>query len=244
MRIHYGYLFSTADLFTSYVNHFYSKKAQATGGERYLIKLLLNGLYGYFGRNPYNPSALIVTQNELLELLSKHPIRSIIELTKELTLINYYPNKTNTTNKTLNIRPTLSNVAIASAITANSRVFINPFKCNPKNPCLYSDTDSVFLQYSLPSELIGNGLGQFKDELNGGIITRGLFLRPKCYGFETNTGIQKVVAAGFEKNELKLTDLESIIRGETVTHSRTILLRDNIKLTLTQKELTRTLTLN
>ena len=34
----------------------------------------------------------------------------------------------------------------------------------------YTDTDSVFLQHPLPQKLIGNELGQFKDELKGSII--------------------------------------------------------------------------
>src|SRR5262249_30742 len=120
----FGYLFSTFDLFSKYVNHFYRLKSLVKGGERFIIKSLLNHLYGYFGRNPYNPSTLVVNQTELLKLLSKHPARNVISLTNDLSLINYHPYKQISNNKTLTTRPANTNVAIASAITAQSRVYI------------------------------------------------------------------------------------------------------------------------
>jgi len=243
LKIHLGYLFSMTNLFSTYVNHFYTLKSQVTGGERFIIKQLLNGLYGYFGRQPYNLLTSIVTESEILELLSKHPVTSTTQLTPELYLILFKPQLDTSNYRISNTRPVNTNVAIASAITSNSRIFINPFKTDPSNPCIYSDTDSVFLQHPLEPKYIGKELGQFKDELNGDIICEALFLRPKTYGFITKTGIQKVVAAGFDNKELNFSDLKRVTRGEIINTTINILLRDNLKLTLTETELTRTLTI-
>jgi len=46
-----GYEFSSALLFNDYINHFYSIKANSSGPERYLAKLMLNSLYGLRGRS-------------------------------------------------------------------------------------------------------------------------------------------------------------------------------------------------
>ena len=56
-----------------------------------------------------------------------------------------------------------------------------PVKTNPENPCFYSDTDLVFTQYPLPSNLVRTKLGQFKDELKGDYITKVIFLKNKFY---------------------------------------------------------------
>ena len=46
-----------------------------------------------------------------------------------------------------------------------------------KYDCYYSDTDSIFISGKLPDIEIGYELGQMKDELNGGIITKAIFFR-------------------------------------------------------------------
>lgn len=88
-----------------------------------------------------------------------------------------------------------SNVAIAAAITSYTRIHMQKFKTNPKNPCFYSDTDSVFLQYPLSPEEIGLELGQMKDELNDKLILEAIFLNKKMYAYKTETH-SKVVIAG------------------------------------------------
>ena len=55
-----------------------------------------------------------------------------------------------------------SNIAIASAITSYARISMIPFKLD-EGVC-YTDTDSIFTGEVLPSEYVGNELGQFKLE--------------------------------------------------------------------------------
>lgn len=54
-----GYEFTKAELFSKYVHKFYEIKRTSTGAEKAKAKLLLNNLYGYFGRKQIG----IVTQN-------------------------------------------------------------------------------------------------------------------------------------------------------------------------------------
>jgi hypothetical protein len=48
---------------------------------------------------------------------------------------------------------------------------------------MYSDTDSIFTYQTLPANLIGPGIGQLKDELNGTTIDEAYFLGHKQYGY-------------------------------------------------------------
>ena len=54
-----GHEFYKAYLFTNYVNHFYDIKKNAIGPTRFIAKMHLNQLYGYFGRS----QELIITKN-------------------------------------------------------------------------------------------------------------------------------------------------------------------------------------
>lgn len=45
-----AYSYSKYNLFDSYIDHFYDKKKNSTGANRFIAKMHLNQLYGYFGR--------------------------------------------------------------------------------------------------------------------------------------------------------------------------------------------------
>ena len=77
----------------------------------------------------------------------------------------------------------MSNVAIASAVTAYARMHMIQFKNNEN--CFYTDTDSIGTTQKLPPELIGSELGQLKLEAT---ISKAVFLAPKVYGYETQDG--------------------------------------------------------
>lgn len=162
VHIQYGYMFSSGTLFKEYVHHMYNKKASATDQPelRYIYKLLLNGLYGYFGRKLFNPETKVVDSDALNGIISKFNIHFIVNLNAELSIVVYDPSWDREKNATQPLRPANANVAIASAITAIARCVINPFKRDSNNPIFYSDTDSIFVQHRLPAYLIGDGLGQ------------------------------------------------------------------------------------
>ena len=74
----YGYEHEKIYPFNDYIDHFYDKKI-AKGGERYITKLLLNGLYGFFGRKPIEEIIEVVDQNKLDRILKRFDTRFTIE---------------------------------------------------------------------------------------------------------------------------------------------------------------------
>ena len=76
----------------------------------------------------------------------------------------------------------MSNVAIASAVTAYARIHMIQFKNNEN--CFYTDTDSIFTDKPLDIKFMGKEIGLMKDEMNGIIINKGLFLGIKKYGYQ------------------------------------------------------------
>jgi hypothetical protein len=243
-RINFGYEFSTADLFSDYVNHFYSLKAQASGGEKYLVKLLLNGLYGYFARSPDNLESKLVNDQGFQDIINKHPILDEFDINQKYTMVLYNPKIINNSLIQVDGTPVLSNVAVAAAITAYSRVIMNPFKIDPNNPCSYTDTDSIFVQFALSANKIGLALGLFKDELNGQTIKEAIFIKPKCYGYKTSLGTEKVVIAGFPRGDVPFSALNGVLNGNTFTSTSNILVKDIKTLTIKTSQITRTLTIN
>jgi DNA polymerase elongation subunit (family B) len=82
-----------------------------------------------------------------------------------------------------------TNVAIAAAVTAYSRMIINNYKLLALNLGLdlfYSDTDSLVLNGKLPPEHIDSAtLGKLKLEHT---IKEGIFVMPKVYYLEDIDG--------------------------------------------------------
>lgn len=72
-----------------------------------------------------------------------------------------------------------------------------------------SDTDSIFIKDRLPDFEIGNDLGQMKDELNGQVINKAIFLGIKEYGYEYidiyGYRINKSVFAALSRDSISLS---------------------------------------
>lgn len=192
-----GYQFSKIDVFKPFVEHFYNIKVSSSGVERAFAKIILNSAYGSFGRSVVLGNVLITTkaQLEVLECLGHCLAAHIIDDVYHVK-VDLYPKyqqifdalnlESQTLIKDLILQiQTLysgSNMAIASAITAYSRMLMAEVINN--HGVLYTDTDSVFTTQPLPSNLVSSTeLGLFKDELNGGKIDRAIFLGPKQYYF-------------------------------------------------------------
>jgi len=243
IEMNYGYEFSSMDLFSNYVNYFYNLKSLATGGERYIVKLLLNGLYGYFARTTETFETIFSDNKAYKDIINRHPIIDELDITDNLSLTLYNPNITINSIEQSHRRPVLSNVAIAAAITSYSRIIINPYKIDTNNPCFYSDTDSIFIQYPLNPKLIGTSLGQFKDELKGDVINTAIFIKPKCYGYVLNSGLEKVVIAGFPIGDVPFNSLKSVLTGENIKITSPTLLRDIKTMSIKSTKITRTLSI-
>ena len=87
---------------------------------------------------------------------------------------------------------------------------------------VYTDTDSFFTTDLKPFlNMISDKLGDFKDELNGLVIDKAIFLGIKQYGYKyvdrDNKSITKSVFAGVKRNTLSLNDIEDMLHGKELT---------------------------
>ena len=226
-----GYEYSRYKLFNEYVNHFYNIKMNSTGSERFIAKLCLNTLYGYFGRK----LDLIETVNIHIDELEKYSvtriIKNIMQIDKDsLTLLLH----TNLNKDVLfaadkdigglefksnGFSFIKSNVAIASAVTAYARIHMIPFKL--KGNIYYTDTDSIIVDTKLEFSLLGKEIGLMKDELNGIEIEEAYFLGIKQYGYwyydKDGNRIEKSVFSGIERDSLSFAEIKELAEGKTIT---------------------------
>jgi hypothetical protein len=182
-----GYEFTKADLFSNYVKHFFEIKRLSKGVEKNIAKLQLSNLYGYFGRKQVSISTENVKNTNLHTHLITQIVKSVTPINSEYSTILSYSNINYPLLEKLNNELHCefegynslikSNVAIASAVTAYARILMIPFKIGPNT--FYTDTDSYFTSKPIDLSLLGDGLGQFKDELGGLLIKEAYFLGPK-----------------------------------------------------------------
>lgn len=142
----------------------------------------LNQLYGYFGRKLDCLETINIQNSELSHYLCNYVVKNILEVNEEVSILlvsRGFDSETaciidetfdiiGVTVNTRNTRPVMSNVAIASAVTAYARIVMMPVK---DENCCYTDTDSVITTVPLPKELMGSEIGLFKDELDGKLIS-------------------------------------------------------------------------
>lgn len=182
------YHFSKSYLFNKYINYFYDIKINSTGAMRFIAKMHLNQVYGYFGRRLNLIETKNVFKKDLLKYYGSHTILSEIDINEHIStllmstnvvfyLINEIKTETNVALST-SFRSIKSNVAIAAAVTSYARIEMMELKMlliNLKIKLFYTDTDSLFVDKPLPDYLIGNNLGQLKYELRGGYLKRAYF---------------------------------------------------------------------
>jgi DNA polymerase type B, organellar and viral len=234
-----GISFSKSILFDKYIEHFYKiKKYAKTVSERFIAKMHLNQLYGYFGRSRSLNITKIVDKKTLNNLLLTRVINSIIKIKDDLFIVLYsanlnfnlikHLNKFNINNN-INIKydntnkKIKSNVSISAAVTAYARIEMIKYKTLEGYIIFYTDTDSNFSNKPLPENFVGEEIGQMKDELKGKVIYRGLFLGNKkyCYQYFDDDNILQTISifAGIPKkkeNILTWDDFVKMSRGETI----------------------------
>lgn len=224
-----AYEFSSEVLFKDYIDHFYEIKRSSAGPQRFIAKMMLNNLYGTFGRALQGIKPLIINSQDAMGFLT------LLSSKSSLTHINNYyamilttGSSNNNNLEKLNTRlfednvstfsiPPRANVAIAAAVTSYARIHMMDLKLN--YDVLYSDTDSIFTTHPLPDHLIGSDIGQLKDELGGAIIDRAYFLGIKQYGYtykdQDGNKVDKSVWAGISRDTIPFDTIESIASGAT-----------------------------
>ena len=221
-----GYEFDTYPLFNTYVHDFFLEKKNSTGAKKFICKLHLNSLYGIMGRRQELIRTVNVRKDELYKYVVTSIIHSIISITDDTYVLLISDNLNTAIINQLNIKlnsdfksfqsPVLSNVAIASAVTAYARIHMIPFKLN--TDCYYTDTDSIFTKTKLNPSQIGNDLGLMKDELDGKLIKEAYFLGIKQYGYSYieplgGETVNKSVFAGVTRNSLSLMEIKQLHLG-------------------------------
>lgn len=132
----------------------------------------MNSLYGRFGMHPHRNNVVITNRDDALLLATAFPIIRTIPFSNQMELIEYYPVPkfealefglvdTALISKFIKDSPKYSetNVPIAAAVTANSRMIINQYKLYCVNHGIdiyYSDTDSLVVNSQLPAHLTLN----------------------------------------------------------------------------------------
>jgi hypothetical protein len=188
-------------------------------------KLLNNSLYGKFGMTDEMIKIEIINIEGTNESQLNKILDSFNAQIKDITIFdNYVVIVHNKFTPSINNKQDLFfddvihqmdiNIAIASAISAYSRIFMSQFKNNPNFKLYYSDTDSIFTDKPIPEHLIGSALGQLKLEH---VITKAVFIAPKVYGFIDDKGNEIIKAKGLTSNtivQLKVSDLQLLLKKD------------------------------
>lgn len=229
-----AHLFTKEIIFKQFVEDFYELKRIATEHNdpsmRYIAKLLLNSLYGLFGRKLDKIKTVVATPENRKELLTMHTVKNIIQIKENVELFLLHENLDYDLINKLNIEMSLklfnsmndvvkTNVAIASAVTSYARIHMMKFKTLPGINVYYTDTDSIFIDSDLPAEMIGESLGLMKDELKGGIIKKALFFGIKQYAYINDKDEVTTVFAGVPRNSLTWEAIEELQKNKKIVKS-------------------------
>lgn len=107
----------------------------------------MNSLYGKFGIHFNLPTYHVINKNDI----NSEEYNDLVDLENGYYLANH---------ATKGLTTPLSNVAIASAITALARLHMSQFKNNKNYNLYYTDTDSAIIDHPLSADLVGKNLGQ------------------------------------------------------------------------------------
>nr|YP_009693758.1 hypothetical protein [Inonotus obliquus]BBN21284.1 hypothetical protein [Inonotus obliquus] len=190
-----GFIFDTEDLFSKFVTDLYNirLKYPKTHPMNYIIKLLMNSLYGRFGINPNLLSYKFVNRKNF----NSSSYEDWIDFGDFILVGN--KDKANRI---------FSNVAVASAVTAFARIKMSAVKNRDDLILLYTDTDSAYTIGKLPDDLVSSTeLGKFKLEDS---YYKFIGLAPKVYGTLNTEGVEKTKVKGF-KDKVSLENLESLL---------------------------------
>jgi hypothetical protein len=229
-----GIEFEYKNLFSDYIFHFYDIKKSAKGSLKYLAKLKLNSLYGVFGRKQVNNKVINIKDFELDDYMGVMMVKNIIDYDNGYISLVIESGTDENLLKDINSiletdfkkyeTPINSNVAIASAITARAQMIMMDYKNNPDYDIYYTDTDSIFTNKPLPNDLIGDDIGEMKnetlDKFGVDFIDEACFIGIKKYGLSVTDqgGIKHSLStfAGVEKNTLTFDEVLRINKGEII----------------------------
>jgi hypothetical protein len=174
-----GYEFQEGLPFKSYMEKMYNLRMKYPKGDPMndIAKLLQNSLYGKFGMNSTGTVVDMFDindsdQKELLEsMLDAYglSVNDFVKIDNHVITIRDDISRFQYSEEMDMFHGTDVNVAVASAVTANGRMWMFMFKNNPDFKLYYSDTDSIFVVFKSDNtltDMIGADIGQLKLEYN------------------------------------------------------------------------------
>jgi hypothetical protein len=214
-KILWGYTFDKGYIFKEFIDILYDLRINypKTDPMNFIAKLLMNSLYGRFGMSDNFNEVTIIDESKYKSFENKHidTITSVMQLNKKyLITLEKEKDYLNVLLDNGSINHNI-NIAIASAVTAYSRIYMSQFKNNDDYKLFYSDTDSIYINKPLPSDLVSSTeIGKMKLE---GIYNKAVFLAPKVYGLATGTS-ETLKIKGVKKEaikNIKFKDLEKLL---------------------------------
>jgi DNA polymerase type B, organellar and viral len=238
-----GYKFDkVGGVFTKYIEEFYRIKSTTNNSVmKSIAKSLLNNFLGKWGLILDKPVTKLVTTNEFKEILQVKKYISHKYICGKILLthgseINPSVCKAHKVDYIHAIQNDIAckiesktfknenfndvSIAIASAITSYSRIYINQVKLNileRGGSIYYTDTDSIVTNIKLNDSEVGSEIGQFKLEHE---IVEGYFIGCKTYGFKNSSGEIITKSKGGFKGGLTLDNLEKLYLGLNVDSIR------------------------
>jgi hypothetical protein len=183
----------------------------STDPMNFIAKILLNSLYGRFGMDDNFTEVKIIHKDYYGDFENKfeNHILNCEDLGDYKLVIYKSIDDVENNEITHNV-----SIGIAAAITAYSRIHMTQFKNNPNFRLFYSDTDSSYIDKPLPDHLVDSKiLGKMKLEH---IINKAIFLAPKVYYLETESGKIIYKVKGLSHNvELSKNDFNNLLFKES-----------------------------
>jgi hypothetical protein len=176
-----GYTFEKGIIFKEYVEFLYNLRLQypKTNPLNLIAKILLNSLYGRFGMSEIKIKYEIFTKDEFSKISEAEDKILDFMIIEDYVLVGL---EIESNEDSHNI-----SIAIASAITAYSRIHMTQFKNNPNINLYYTDTDSIYTDSELDPYFIDEKiLGKLKLE---NICEEAIFVAPKVYCLKTENDL-------------------------------------------------------
>lgn len=190
-------------IFKDYINDLYNKRVEAKKSNNkildYVMKLMLNSLYGKFGQSRIKKTYITEYQvdyfyNKIKSISDEEKRQKmLIDLKNRLVYIghNIYSYEVG-----LNFAEYL-NVYISALTTSLARIHLYKFLKKYQSNVYYCDTDSIFVDCEIDSKYVDNfKLGKLKLEKK---FSQVYFLLPKFYSYIDSSGRKGSVAKGFKR---------------------------------------------
>src|ERR1700723_2112011 len=231
----------TKNVFDKYFTELYKIKSNSTDKvDRAIAKSMLNNLIGKLGLDINKYTTKIMPEKEFVSILKTRKYRGVQYLDGTTVLASYDTEVSKSICETndLNYKDILLDIlksknsngkitykeekynsvsiALASAITAYSRIYMNKIKLhilNKGGKLYYTDTDSIVTDIKLDSSMIGIEMGKFKLEHE---VAEGYFISNKTYAIKTTNGKVVIRTKGIYKKSLAYSDFEKLYLNKDV----------------------------